>query len=102
MALAATWRCAHRVSEVLRAWEGEPQAVFFNPASGDTHLIAALGAQLAEWVQTTPLTRDQLLHRLTHDVDCDDTPSPEALADLLDLHLRRLEEIELLVREPRS
>jgi PqqD family protein of HPr-rel-A system len=102
MAPAATWRCAHRVSEVLRAWEGEPHAVFFNPASGDTHLIAALGAQLAEWLQATPLTREQLLHRLTHDVDWDDTPTPEALADLLDLHLRRLVDIELLVQEHRA
>ncbi|SEK79508.1 PqqD family protein, HPr-rel-A system [Roseateles sp. YR242] len=100
MALTATWRCTHPLAEVLRAWEGEQQAVFFNPASGDTHLIAALGAQLAEWLSTVPLNRQQLLHRLAHEVDWDDMPGTEALADLLDLHLRRLVEIELLVEEP--
>lgn len=99
MALTATWRCVHPESEVLRAWEGEQHAVFFNPASGDTHLIDALGAQLAQWLRDTPMAREQLLVRLTRDVDWDDTPSPEALADLLDLHLRRLVDIELLVQE---
>ncbi|WAC73847.1 HPr-rel-A system PqqD family peptide chaperone [Roseateles sp. SL47] len=100
MALTATWRCAHRLNEVLRAWEGEQHAVFFNPASGDTHLVAALGAQLAEWLSAAPLTRTQLLHRLTHEVDWDEQPDPDALADLLDLHLRRLVDIELLLEEP--
>jgi len=99
MALTATWRCAHPLADVLRAWEGEQHAVFFNPASGDTHLIAALGAQLAEWLAAAPSTRQQLLERLARDVDWDEPPSPEALADLLDLHLHRLVEIELLVAE---
>jgi PqqD family protein of HPr-rel-A system len=100
MARTATWRCAHRLHEVLRAWEGEQHAVFFNPASGDTHLVAALGAQLAEWLSAAPLTRTQLLHRLAHEVDWDEQPDPDALADLLDLHLRRLVDIELLLEEP--
>ncbi|WP_431049640.1 HPr-rel-A system PqqD family peptide chaperone [Roseateles sp. L2-2] len=81
---------------MLLAWEGEQHAVFFNPESGDTHLIAALGVQLAEWLVDGPLRRDQLLTRLAREVDWDEIPTPEALAELLDLHLRRLVAIQLL------
>jgi len=59
------WRCRQPIAEVLLAWEGEQHAVYFDPESGDTHLIAALGAQLAEWLAAGPLDRDQLLARLT-------------------------------------
>lgn len=94
------WRCRPSLADVLQAWEGEQHAVYFDPVSGDTHLIAALGAQLAEWLTEAPLDRDQLLARLAHDVDWDERPAPDALAELLDLHLHRLTEIHLLVEEP--
>jgi PqqD family protein of HPr-rel-A system len=87
---------------VLLAWEGEQHAVFFDPVGGDTHLIAALGAQLAEWLAAEPLDRDQLRHRLAHDIDWDQPPTPDALDDLLDLHLNRLIDIRLLAEEPRA
>jgi PqqD family protein of HPr-rel-A system len=92
----AAWRCRQPIAEVLLAWEGEQHAVYFDPDSGDTHLIAALGAQLAEWLAAEPLDRDQLLTRLARDVDWDEPPTPEALAELLDLHLRRLADVHLL------
>lgn len=90
------WRCRQPIAEVLLAWEGEQHAVYFDPDSGDTHLIAALGAQLAEWLAVEPLDRDQLLARLRRDIDWDERPTPEALEDLLDLHLRRLADAHLL------
>ena len=96
----AAWRCRQSLADVLLAWEGEQHAVFFDPVSGDTHLIAALGAQLAEWLSEQPLTRDQLLRRLAQDVEWDETPTPDALTDLLDLHLSRLAEVHLLVELP--
>ncbi|WP_431101170.1 HPr-rel-A system PqqD family peptide chaperone [Roseateles noduli] len=92
----AAWRCRQPLDDVLLAWEGEQHAVYFDPDSGDTHLIAALGAQLAEWLAAEPLDRDQLLARLARDVDWDEPPTPEALSELLDLHLRRLADIHLL------
>jgi PqqD family protein of HPr-rel-A system len=95
---AAAWRCRQELADVLLAWEGEQHAVYFDPDSGDTHLIAALGAQLAEWLAAEPLDRDQLLARLARDVDWDEPPTDEALADLLELHLRRLADIHLLMR----
>ena len=94
---AAAWRCRQSLADVLLAWEGEQHAVYFDPDSGDTHLIAALGALLAEWLAAEPLDREQLLARLARDVDWDEPPTPEALAELLDLHLRRLADIHLLM-----
>ncbi|OWQ86337.1 hypothetical protein CDN99_21135 [Roseateles aquatilis] len=99
MTRPATWRCLHPIADVLLAWEGEQHAVFFDPRSGDTHLIAALGAQLAEWLADGPLTREDLLHRLATAVDWDEPPTPDMLADLLDLHLSRLADIQLLAEE---
>ncbi|ANH69490.1 hypothetical protein ABE85_21375 [Mitsuaria sp. 7] len=98
----AAWRCRQPIAEVMLAWEGEQHAVYFDPDSGDTHLIAALGAQLAEWLAAEPLDRDQLLARLARDVDWDEPPAPEALAELLDLHLRRLAEVHLLTPVDRA
>ncbi|WP_431259675.1 HPr-rel-A system PqqD family peptide chaperone [Roseateles chitinivorans] len=72
----AAWRCRQPLADVLLAWEGEQHAVYFDPDSGDTHLIAALGAQLAEWLAAEPLDRDQLLARLARDVDWDEPPRP--------------------------
>ena len=94
------WHCRTPIHDVLLAWEGEQHAVFFDPVSGDTHLIAALGAQLAEWLSEQPLARDALLRRLAQAVEWDETPPPDALADLLDLHLSRLAEVHLLVEVP--
>lgn len=92
------WHCRQPIHDVLLAWEGEQHAVFFDPVSGDTHLIGALGAQLAEWLSAEPLDRDQLLQRLAHDVDWDERPAADALADLLDQHLQRLSDAHLLAR----
>lgn len=94
------WHCRQPLEDVLLAWEGEQHAVFFDAVSGDTHLIAALGTQLAEWLAAGPLDRDQLLHRLAHDVDWDEPLAPDALAALLELHLQRLSDIHLLVERP--
>lgn len=94
------WRCPLQLADVLLAWEGEQHAVFFDPASGDTHLIAALGAQLAEWLAAQPMDRDQLLARLATDIDWDEPPEPAQLGELLDSHLRRLADIHLLAQEP--
>lgn len=94
------WHCRQPIQDVLLTWEGEQHAVFFDLETGDTHLIAALGAQLAEWLAVEPMDRDQLLHRLTHDVDWDEMPSPEALAELLNSHLHRLADIHLLAESP--
>lgn len=96
---ASAWHCPHPLSDVLLAWEGEQHAVFFDPVSGDTHLIAALGAQLAEWLAAAPLTRDQLLARLAAEVDWDEPPEPAVLADMLDRHLARLADVHLLTQE---
>lgn len=102
MTATARWRCPHVIDDVLLAWEGEQHVVFFSPDSGDTHLLATLAAQLAEWLAEAPLTRDQLLERLRTQVDWDELPPPDALAELLDHHLRRLAQIQLLTEEPRA
>lgn len=94
------WHCRQPIAEVLLAWEGEQHAVYFDPVRGDTHLIAALGVQLAEWLSAEALDRDQLLLRLVRDVDWDEPLAPETLAELLDLHLRRLTDIHLLAPWP--
>jgi PqqD family protein of HPr-rel-A system len=94
------WHCRTPIQDVLLAWEGEQHAVFFDPVTGDTHLIAALGAQLAEWLAAEPLDHDQLLHRLAHDVDWDEPPSAEALNEMLHLHMGRLAEVHLLAQAP--
>ena len=74
----AAWHCRPSLNDVLLAWEGEQHAVYFDPDTGDTHLIAALGAQLAEWLAAGPLDRDQLLQRLARDIDWDEPPMPDS------------------------
>lgn len=96
----AAWCCRHPLPDVLLAWEGEQHVVYFDPVSGDTHLIAALGAQLAEWLADGPRSRAALLALMQTAIDWDQPPSPESMEELLDHHLHRLAEIHLLAEEP--
>lgn len=93
------WHCPHRLTDVLLAWEGEQHAVFFDPRSGDTHLIAALGAWLAEWLQSGPLTDAALAQRLLDELD-GDLPDGLSAPELLAQHLPRLADIGLLEEGP--
>lgn len=92
---AALWRCGQALHDTLIAWEGESQAVFFCPQSGDTHLISELSLLLAQWLQT-PMDRETLLQRLRQDVGWEDPPDDYQLQQTLDSHLQGLAEIGLL------
>lgn len=75
----------------MQSWEGEDQLVFFDPRSGDTHLLSALAGLLLE-----------LLDQRTHDLDTLVAAVREALgpssegADTLPAQLR--EHLRLLNR----
>lgn len=91
----ALWRCSQALHDTVMAWEGESQAVFFSPDSGDTHLIGELSLLLAQWLQT-PLDRTALLQRLRQEVAWEQAPDEDQLQHTLDSHLQRLAEIGLL------
>lgn len=92
---AALWRCGQALPDTLIAWDGESQAVFFCPQSGDTHLISELSLLLAQWLQT-PMDREALLQRLRQGAIWEDVPDQAQLQQILDSHLQRLTEIGLL------
>jgi len=89
------WRCAHKTKDVLLAWEGEQHVVFFNPNSGDTHLVSAFALLLTEMLAPEALSRAQIVANLTEGLETDvDLPA------LLDTHLPRLTTIGLLQEVP--
>ena len=46
------------IETLMQSWEGEEHVVFFDPSSGDTHLLSALAGLLLE-----------LLDHRTHELD---------------------------------
>lgn len=93
---APSWRCTHDLNRVLQSWEGEQHAVFFDPATGDTHLIHVIGALLAELGSAGPQTEPALLAALAEAVDPVEAPDAAGLQELLRTHLHRLVVIGLL------
>ncbi|WP_077035094.1 HPr-rel-A system PqqD family peptide chaperone [Pelomonas sp. KK5] len=88
------WRGASAVpvSTLMRAWDGETQVVFFDPHSGDTHLLSSLSGLLLELTEQ----RDQGFDELLAAVNEPSGAAPGVLPDSLSEHLQRLTRLGLL------
>ena len=93
MSAHRAWHCAHPIDEVLLAWEGEQHAVFFNPVTGDTHLIGAMALLLLDMIGRVGQSREQLQALLHNEFEAEQVALPP---DLLNSHLQRLSDIGLL------
>jgi PqqD family protein of HPr-rel-A system len=79
-------------------WEQFDDEYFvFNPASGHTHVLNALGAATLQQLAGEPLTADELLARLQAQVGADGS---EALHQALPEHLSQLAAIGLIEQLP--
>lgn len=68
--------------------------MFYSAASGDTHMLDALSVELHQLLLAAPMTEEQLLQVLAEVLE----PGLDAEAsDLLHDHLRRLQDIGLLL-----
>jgi PqqD family protein of HPr-rel-A system len=89
-----TWRIKS-LGEIYN--RGEPTAIYFDAASGDTHLVSDFAAHLLQMLTATPLTTDAILTRLADDIDEEDA------ADLLQAVpglLNQLAELDILCCTP--
>lgn len=87
------WRCVARAQELLRCWDGEQHAVFFDPASGDTHLVSTLAGLLVDVVGDGSMDFEALLLELQDSLEL---AEDQALSSTLRTHLQRLTDIGLL------
>ena len=53
---------------------GESTTVYFDPASGDTHLISNFAAYLLQQLALQPMGLDQLIDLISPDIDPQDLP----------------------------
>ena len=69
------WRVLHASALHWRAWDGE--CVLYHTLSGDTHRLNHLAARALELLAATPMSAEQLTHRLSAAGDGDERNSAE-------------------------
>lgn len=78
---------------VLKCFEGEDQAVAYDPASGDTHLLTAVAVEVCRYLGGGPLAAEELVERLCADFPDDD---PEMISTAVDAAMLQLDSAELV------
>lgn len=78
---------------VLKSFEDEDQAVAYDPASGDTHLLTVVAAEVCRYLGEGPLDVADLVARLCADFPDDD---PEMIRTAVDSALLQLDSAELV------
>ena len=73
----------------------EDASVYFNPASGNTHLLSNFAAHLLVQLAQEPMDMEQLIDRVASDIDPAELPElrnalPEMLAELAALDVIEL------------
>ena len=61
------WQVATGRPLFFVTWPADDAVVVYQPASGDTHLVSAMGAALLESLQTLPATEEALFKYLVPD-----------------------------------
>ena len=69
---------------------GEGMVVYFDPASGDTHLVSDFAAYLIQQFADQPMDIEELINRISPDIDSGDLlemteATPDVLAELVTL-----------------
>lgn len=75
---------------------GETTVVYFDSASGDTHLLSDFAAHLLGLIAREPMDFDQLVNRVESEVD---EPAPGALAASVENVLRELVALDVVARD---
>jgi PqqD family protein of HPr-rel-A system len=78
---------------VLKSFEGEDQAVAYDPASDDTHLLTAVAVEVCRYLGEEPLDAAELVARLSADFPDDD---PEMIRTAVDTAMQQLDSAELV------
>ena len=80
---------------------GESSVIYFDPRSGDTHLISDFAAHLVHELSDAPADTPSLVERVTRQVETD-TEEPEESTDLagaIESILQELLSLDILVRD---
>jgi len=75
---------------------GEGSVVYFDPRSGDTHLLSDFAAHILQLVGEAPLTTEELLQRLEPDTEAG---NPEELEGSVNTVLQELVALDVLMRD---
>jgi PqqD family protein of HPr-rel-A system len=94
-ASAPRWRLLTASSLKFHAWPGEEFVLVFHSASGDTHLVDALSAEVLRRLQDGPLTEETLWRRLLEQTGFSVEEFP---LDRLQPILTQLEQLSLVER----
>ena len=82
-----------RVDSLGRIYDpGEDKVVYFDPASGDTHLIGSFAAYLIQQLSGRELSTDELVTLVSPDIDPEDQTEmtgaiPKILEALVDMDI---------------
>ena len=82
---------------LYRHWEGEQLVVVFQPASGDTHLLDTLSAEVLRLLSPTPQTAAAIWQRLMERTGLTTEQFPFARFQTV---LAQLEQLDLIERVP--
>ena len=95
------WRGAQSapIEALMQSWEGEEHVVFFDPASGDTHLLSALAGLLLELLDHRTRDLDTLVAAVREALD-PTFGNADALPEQVREHLQLLSRLGLLQELP--
>jgi PqqD family protein of HPr-rel-A system len=92
---AGVWRLVQPA--LCHQWDGEQLVVVFQPASGDTHLVDALSAEVLRLLTPTPQTAASVWQRLLERSGLSAEEFPLARLQTV---LAQLEQLDLIERVP--
>jgi PqqD family protein of HPr-rel-A system len=92
---AGVWRLVQPA--LCHQWDGEQLVVVFQPASGDTHLVDALSAEVLRLLTPTPQTAASVWQRLLERSGLSAEEFPLARLQAV---LAQLEQLDLIERVP--
>jgi PqqD family protein of HPr-rel-A system len=93
MTPAVQWSSVDPARRVLREWPDEDQSVVYDTASGDTHLVEALGVEVLQLLDAAPRTAPEMASALA---GLFDTPNPIAIVEYITATLQQLQDAGLV------
>lgn len=94
LACVHQWQWLDRAPLAIHTWPGEPFALVFHPATGDTHLVDLLSAEVLRLLESGPLPEDQLWHQLLTQTGFSPEELPSSRFQSILTQLERLNLIE--------
>ena len=88
------WYVPSRIRLRIMRWPEERDAVVYQPASGNVHLVDPVGARILELLSRSPMSAMAILEQLTRSDELD--PEIKAGQDLERTYLRQLHQLGLI------